>query len=158
MGRSFGPTREGRRSRPLQVSHLWVKKLVSTRHHWTDIFVVRRQGPDRRKGSTINSTAMCSTWRGVGSVRLYFARDSPCDDNKQSYHTGSVTTWVNKDCTFCCTPGQRCQVCYWCIIEDLRKRQLHHRHLEHKDTKSCRETSGTNTQNGQVWMEHPWTL
>ena len=34
--------------------------------------------------------------------------------------------------------------------------QHHHWHLEHKDTKSCRETSGTNTRNGQ--MEHPWTL
>ena len=31
---------------------------------------------------------------------------------------------------------RRCQVCYWCywcIIEDSRKRQHHHRHLEHKD-------------------------
>ena len=27
-----------------------------------------------------------------------------------------------------------------------------------KDTKSCRETSGTNTRNGQVRIEHPWTL
>ena len=39
-----------------------------------------------------------------------------------------------------------------------RKRQHHHRHLEHKDTKSCRETSGTDTRNGQVQLEHPMTL
>ena len=109
--------------------------------------VVRRQGPDGRKGSTMNSTAMCSTWRGMGSVRLYFACDSPCDDNKQPYHTGSVATRVNKDRAFRRTPGRRCQVCYWCIIEDSRKRQHHHWHLKHKDTKSCRETSGTNTRN-----------
>ena len=32
-------------------------------------------------------------------------------------------------------------MCYWCIIDDSRKRQHHHRHLEHKDTKTCRETS-----------------
>ena len=143
VGRSFGPTREGRRSRPLQVSHLWVKKLVSTRHHWTDIFIVRRHGPDVRKGST-SSTATCSTWRGMGSARLYFVRDSPCDDNTQPDHTGSVAARVNKDRAFRRTPG-RCQVCYWCVIEDSRKRQHHHRHLEHKDTKSCGETSGTNT-------------
>ena len=46
VGRSFGPIREGRRSRPPRVSQLWVKYLVSTRHHWVDIFIVRRQGPD----------------------------------------------------------------------------------------------------------------
>ena len=39
-------------------------------------------------------------------------------------------------------------MCYWCITEDSRKRQHHHRHSEHKDTKSCRESSGTNTRNG----------
>ena len=84
--------------------------------------------------------------------------DSPCDDNTQPYHTGSVAAQVNKDRAFRRTPGRRCQVCYWCIIEDSRKRQHHHRHLEHKDNKSCRETSGTNTRNGQVQMEYPWTL
>ena len=130
---------------------------MSTRHHWADIFIVRRQGPDGRKGST-NSTATCSTWRGMGSTRLYFAQDSPCDDNTQPYHTGSVAARVNKDRAFRRTTGRRCQVCYWCIIEDSRKRKHHHRHLEHKDTKSCRETSRTNTRNGQVQMEHPSTL
>ena len=30
--------------------------------------------------------------------------------------------------------------------------------MEHKDIKSCRETPGTNTRNGHVQMEHPWTL
>ena len=117
---------------------------MPTRHHWADVFIVRRQGPDGRKGST-NSTATCSTWRGMGSARLYFAQDSPCDDNTQPYHTGSVAARVNKDRAFRRTPGRRCQMCYWCIIEDSRKRQHHHRHLEHKDTKSRKETSGTNT-------------
>ena len=157
VGRSLGPIRDGRRSRPPRVSQLWVKYLVSTRHHWADIFIVRRQGPDGRKGST-NSTATCSTWRGMGSARLYVAQDSPCDDNTQPFHTGLVAARVNKDRAFRRTPGRRCQVCYWCIIEDSRKTQHHHRHLEHKDTKTCRETSGTNTRNGQVPMEHARTL
>ena len=30
---------------------------MSTRHHFADIFIVRRKGPDGRKGSTMNSTA-----------------------------------------------------------------------------------------------------
>ena len=77
--------------------------------------------------------AMCSTWRGMGSARLYFAQDSPCNDNTQPYHTGTVIAWVNKDHTFCRTPGRRCQVCYWCIIEGSRKRQHHYQHLEHKE-------------------------
>ena len=92
-----GPVREGiRRSRSPRVSQLWVKQLVSTRHHWANSFTVRRKGPDGRKGSTMNSKATCSTWRGTGSVRLHFSRDSPCDDNKQPY-TGSVAARVNKD-------------------------------------------------------------
>ena len=60
----------------------------------------------------MNSAATCSTWRGMGSVRLYFARDSLCDENKQPYHTGSVAAPVNKDRAFRCTPRRRCQVCY----------------------------------------------
>ena len=131
---------------------------MSTRHHWADIFIVRRKGPDGQKGSTMNSTATCSTWRRMGSVRLYFAHDPPCDENKQPCHTRSVATWVNKDHAFRRKLGGRCQVCYWSIIKDSWKRQHHHRHMEHKDTKSCRETSGTNTWNGQVQMEHPLTL
>ena len=159
MGRSFGPVREGiRRSRLPRVCQLWVKKLVLTRHHLVDIFIVRRKGPDERKGSKMNSTATCSTWRGTGSVRSYFARDSPCDENKQPCHTGSVAARVNKDYAFRRTPGRRCQVCYWCIIKDSWKRLHHRRNMEHKDAKSYRETPGTNTQNGQVEMEHPWTL
>ena len=35
------------------------------------------------EGFTMNSSATCSTWRGIRSVRLYFAQDSQCDDNKQ---------------------------------------------------------------------------
>ena len=103
----------------------------------------------------MNSTATCSTWRGMGSVRLYFSRDSPCNESKQPYHTGSVAARVNKDRAFRRTPGRRCQVCYWCFIKNVWKRQHHHRHMERKNTKSCRETPGTNTRNGQVQMEHP---
>ena len=127
---------------------------MSTRHHWADVFIVRKQGPDGQKGST-NSKATCSTWRGMGSARLYFAQDSPCD-NTQPYHTGSVAARANKDRAFRRTPGQRCKVCYWCIVEDSKKRQHHHRHLEHKDTKNCRETSATNSRNGQVLMDLHW--
>ena len=88
------------------------------------------------------------------------ACDSPYDENKQPYHTGLVATQVNKDHAFRHTPGRTCQVCYWCIIEDSWKRQHHQGHMECKDTKSCRETPGLNTRNGQVQMslEHPWTL
>ena len=93
-----------------------------------------------------------------GLRQVVLAQDSPCNDNTQPYHTGSVTARVNKDRTFCRTPGRRSQVCYWCIIEGSRKRQHHHLHLEHKDSKSCREISGTNTRNGQVRMVHLWTL
>ena len=109
-------------------------------------------------GSMMNTTATCLTWKGTGSVMLYFASDSPCDGNKQLYHTRTVAVRVNKDHTFQHTPGQRCQVCYWCIIKDLWKRQHHYRHMKHKDTKSCRETPETNSRNGQVQMVHPWTL
>ena len=159
VGRCFGPVLEGiRRSHPPRVSQLWVRWLVSTRHHWADIFIVRRHGPDGRKGSTMNSTATCSTRRGMGSVRLYVACDSPCDENEQPYHIGSVAVRVYKDRAFRRTPGRRCQACYLCIIEDSRKRQHHHWHMEHKDTKSCRETPGTNTRNGQVHVDHSWTL
>ena len=105
-----------------------------------------------------NTKATCLTWKGMGSVRLYFAHDSPCDENKQPYYTKLVITRVNKDHTFKRTPGQRCQACYWCIIKDSWKRQHHYRHMKHKDTKSCRETPETNSRNGQVQMVHPWTL
>ena len=89
------------------------------------------------------STATSSTWRGMGYIRLYFAHGSPCDENKQPYHTGLVTAQVNnKDHAFCRTLGRRYQVCYWCIIHDSWKRH-HHRHIEHKDTKSFRKTPGT---------------
>ena len=45
----------------------------------------------------------------MGSVRLYFAQDTPCDDNTQPYHTEWVAARVNKDCVFRRTPGRRCQ-------------------------------------------------
>ena len=82
------------------------------------------------EGFPMNSTAPCSTWRGMGSVRLYFAKDSPCDDNTQPYHTGSVAARVNKDRAFRRTSGRRCQVCYWCIIEDCADVVLLHGCLE----------------------------
>ena len=43
-------------------------------------------------------------------------------------------------------------------LNDSWKRRHHNWLMEHKNTKSCRETQGTNTQNGQVQMEPPWTL
>ena len=156
MGRSFGPIREGRRSRPPRVSQLWVKQLVSTRHHWADIFIVRRQGQMGGRVQELNGHLFDLERDGLRQVVL--AQDSPCDDNRQPYQTGSVAARVNKDRAFRRTPERRCQVCYWCTIEDSRKRQHYHRHLEHNDTKSCRYISGTNTQNGQVQMEHSWTL
>ena len=42
----------------------------------------------------------------MGSVRLYFAQDSSCDDNTQPYHTGSVAARVNKDRALRRTPGR----------------------------------------------------
>ena len=36
------------------------------------------------KRSMMNSKAMCSTWRGMGSVRPYLAPDSPCDKKTQA--------------------------------------------------------------------------
>ena len=51
--------------------------------------VVRRlEGPDGRKGSTTNSTATCSTWRGrEGSVRLHIALESPWNDHQKKNRT-----------------------------------------------------------------------
>ena len=95
-----------------------------------------------------------NTWQCCLSLCSSYAfKIWPVDQN---YFTGCI--WTMVVCYHCRTPGRRCQVCYWCIIKDLRKRQHHHQHLEHKDSKSCRETLGTNTWNGQVQMEHPWTL
>ena len=88
VGRSFGPAREGIRcSHPPRVFHLRLKKLVSAWHHWVDIFIARRKEPNGQRGSTMNSAATCSTWRGIGFVRLYAACDSPYDENKQPQDT-----------------------------------------------------------------------
>ena len=81
----------------------------------------------------------------------------PCDDNTQPYHTGSVAARVNKDRAFAVHPDGCVKYASGTLSKVLRKRH-HHRHLEHNDTKSCWETSGTNTRNGQVQIEHPWTL
>ena len=106
----------------------------------------------------MNSTATCSTWREMVPVRLHRASDSPSDEDNKPYHTGLIAARVNKDHAFRRTPGRKCKACYWCIIEDSWKRQHHHWHMKHKNTKSSMETPGTNTRNGQVQMEHPWTL
>ena len=103
-----------------------------------------------KSGGPAHSTVTCSTWRGMDSVRLYFVRDTPYDENKQPYQTGSVAARVNNDRAFRRRPGRRCQVRCWCIIKDSWKRQHHHGHLEYKNTKNCRETPGTNTRSGQV--------
>ena len=86
----------------------------------------------------MNSTATCSTLRRMGSVRLYFARDSPCDEDSKPYHTGLVAARVNKDRAFRRTSGRRCQVCYWCIIKDSWKRQ-HHLYVGTWNTRTLRE-------------------
>ena len=52
----------------------------------------------------MNLTATCPTWRGMGSIRLYFAKDSPCADNTQPYHTGSVAAGSTRT-----TPSAVCQ-------------------------------------------------
>ena len=88
----------------------------------------------------MNSTATCPTWRGMSSDRSYLARNSSYDENKQPYHIGSVAAHGSKDLAFRRTPERRCQECYWCIIKDSWRRQHHHRHMEHKDAKSCKET------------------
>ena len=72
-----------------------------------------------------------------GLRQVVLCRDSPCNENKQTCHSGSVAAQANKDLAFHHTPGRKCQVCYWCIVKDSWKRQHHHRHTEHKDTKSC---------------------
>ena len=78
---------------------------------------------------------------------MYLARDSPDDENKQPYHTA-----VNQDGGVKYATG---------ASSKIRGRDNIIRHMEHKeskDAKSCRETPGTNTQNGHIQMEHPWTL
>ena len=62
---------------------------------------------DGLKGSMTNSMATCSSWRGMGSVRLYFALESH-ERIQKPYHTGSVAARVNTDCAFRRTPGRKC--------------------------------------------------
>ena len=116
VGRSFGPVQEGIRCFcPQRVS-----QLVSTQHHWVDIFILQRKGSHRWKGSTVNSTATCSTWRGMGSVRLYLARDSQCDENKQLYHTGSVAALVSPQQGPRLPPYTRTEVSSMLLVRHLR--------------------------------------
>ena len=75
------------------------------------VFKVGWFGPDGQKGSTMNSMATCLTWRGMGSIRLYFALDARRDENQWPYHTGSVAAQVNEERDLRCTPRWRCQAC-----------------------------------------------
>ena len=103
------------------------------------------------------------SWRLVEGGSILFLpvqvlRTCPLPPKHSNQTTNKQT---NHQCThhaFHCTSGWRCQEFYWCIIKDLLKRQHHHRYVERKDTKTCRETPGTNTRNGQVHLEHSWTL
>ena len=99
-----------------------------------------------------------SAWRRMGSVRLYLVLESPWGENQQPYHTGSVAARLNNARAFRRTTARSFQALYWCVIKDSLKRQHHHWHREDKDTKSCWETPETNTQNGQLQIEHSWTL
>ena len=130
---------------------------MSTRHHWADIFIVRRQGPDGRKGSTMNSTATCSTWRGMGSVTLYLPRDSPCHENKQPYHTGAHTKFVRerlskvvstrwpKEWIFCARSDfhlKKKKENAW-VGKDSSNIPPHARKSRHNHRKACRKSSVT---------------
>ena len=84
VGRSSKPVREGiRHSRPPTMSptygwNRWCQNGITGRIP----SVVRGLGPDGQKGSMTISTATCSSWRGVGFVRLYLAVVSPWHDTK----------------------------------------------------------------------------
>ena len=72
---------------------------MSTRHHWADVFIVRRPGPDRRKGSTTNSTPRARPGEGWAPSCCTLPL-SQHEKNQQSHHTGSVAARVNKDRAF----------------------------------------------------------
>ena len=63
----------------------------------------------------------------MGSVRLYFVRDSPCDENKQPYYIGSVAAPVDEDRAFHCTPGWRYQISAGAVSIVVGK------HLQHQN-------------------------
>ena len=77
VGRPFGPIIMGRKTLPPSTSLPAMGEIADVNTASLGVYlhctkVVRRQGPDGRKASTMNSTATFSTWRGMGSVRLYF--------------------------------------------------------------------------------------
>ena len=152
MARSFG--REGvRRFRPPRVSQLWVKWLGSTRHQWANVFKVRKLRPDGRKGPITNSTDTCSTWRGMGSVRLYFAFETPWEK------PATIPFRIGRRP---CQQGPRLPP-YTRTEVSL----VHHQIFVEKNitigtwrTRTLRAAGKLQelTRNGQVQMEHPWTL
>ena len=48
----------------------------------------------------MKSTSTGSTLKGMDSVKMYLARNSSYDENKQPYHIGSVAPRVNMDRAF----------------------------------------------------------
>ena len=75
--------------------------VLSTWHHWADIFIVRRKRPDGQKGSVVNSTAACSTWKLHGLVlgppiratRAYTAHNRlliPLNSTAQKYRVREI--------------------------------------------------------------------
>ena len=154
VGRSFGPIREGRRSRPPRVSQLWVKYLVSTRHHWVDIFIVRRQGPD---GGRVPRTQRPRVrpeegWALPGCTlpKTHHAMTTHNHSIPDRSLPGSIRTapsTVHQDEGVKCATGASSKI-----------RGRDNITIGTWNTRTCRETSGTNTRNGQAQMEHPWTL
>ena len=140
VGLSFGPIREGKTLLPSTSLSVMgevagVKTaLLGGYLHSTKTRVPETQRPRVQPGEG---------WAPPGCTL-------PKTHHVMITYNHTIPDWLppgsTRTATFCRTPGRRCQVCYWCIIEDSRKRQHHHRHLEHKDTKSRRETSGTNTK------------
>ena len=90
-------TYAGRKTLPPSTSLPVMDKIAGvSRHHWADIFIVRRQGPDGRKGST-NSTATCSTWRGMGSRHKTHLGHKVFFSGKEDKHEHGVGFLVHKD-------------------------------------------------------------
>ena len=159
VGRSFWSAREGIRcSRLPQVSQLRVKELVSTWHYWSDVFIVQKQGPGRRKVSTMISTVTCSTWRWMGSVRLYFALESPLEKSATiPWRTGRRPSYRGPRLP----PYTRMEVSSMLLV-------YHRRFMEETTSPFTHGTQGhleqrrysrnLHTKCGQVQMEYHWTL
>ena len=75
-GQAFWTCRERNKMLPSSRSLLVMGEIVGVNMtSLANIFTVQRRGQDEWKGSTMNSMATCSTWRGMGSIRLYLAGD-----------------------------------------------------------------------------------